>query len=80
LCHWQTCISWFSSPDATLDRKRDLPAQPKKYPNWDRVSCPEGNSYITIGKEYYLVTSDGYLMPTTKGLPPDPKYFPQAHK
>jgi hypothetical protein len=53
----------------------------KQYPNWDRVSCLEGTSYVTIGKEYYMVTTDGYLMPTTKGqLPPDPKYFPPAQK
>jgi hypothetical protein len=53
----------------------------KKYPNWDRVSCLEGTTYVTIGKEYYMVTADGYLMPTTKGQqPPDPKYFPQAKK
>jgi hypothetical protein len=54
---------------------------PEKYPNWDRISCLEGTSYVTIGKEYYMVTQDGYLMPTTKGQqPPDPKYFPQARK
>jgi hypothetical protein len=53
----------------------------KKYPDWDRISCLEGTTYVTIGKEYYMVTSDGYLMPTTKGQqPPDPKYFPQAKK
>ena len=53
----------------------------EKYPNWDRVSCLEGTTYVTIGKEYYMVTADGYLMPTTKGQqPPDPKYFPQAKK
>jgi hypothetical protein len=53
----------------------------KKYPNWDRISCLEGTAYVTIGKEFYMVTSDGYLMPTTKGQrPPDPKYFPQAGK
>jgi len=53
----------------------------KKYPNWDRISCLEGTTYVTIGKEYYMVTADGYLMPTTKGQqPPDPKYFPQAKK
>jgi hypothetical protein len=48
----------------------------KKYPNWSRISCLEGTTYVTIGKEYYMVTSDGYLMPTTKGQqPPDSKYF-----
>jgi hypothetical protein len=53
----------------------------KKYPNWDRTSCLEGTTYVTIGKEFYMVSHDGYLMPTSKGqLPPDPKYFPQAQK
>jgi hypothetical protein len=53
----------------------------KKYPNWSRETCLEGTSYVTIGKEYYLVSGDGYLMPTKKGqLPPSPKYFPQVPK
>jgi hypothetical protein len=53
----------------------------KKYPNWSRLTCLEGTNYVTIGKEYYLVSWDGYLMPTTKGqLPPDTRYFPQAQK
>jgi hypothetical protein len=52
-----------------------------KYPNWSRLTCLEGTAYVTIGKEYYLVSGDGYLMPTKKGqLPPDTKYFPQAKK
>jgi hypothetical protein len=50
-----------------------------KYPNWSRITCLEGTAYVTIGKEYYLVSDDGYLMPTMKGQqPPDPKYFPKA--
>jgi hypothetical protein len=50
----------------------------KKYPNWSRVSCLEGTGYVTIGKEYYLVGSDGSLMPTRKDqAPPDLKYFKQ---
>jgi hypothetical protein len=53
----------------------------KKYPNWSRLTCLEGTAYVTIGKEYYLVSGDGYLMPTMKGqLPPDPKYFPHVQK
>ena len=53
----------------------------KKYPNWSRETCLEGTAYVTIGKEYYLVSGDGYLMPTKKGqLPPDAKYFPQPRK
>ena len=50
----------------------------EKYPTWSRESCIEGNSWVTIGKEYYMLSNDGYLMPTRKGQkPPDPKYFPK---
>jgi hypothetical protein len=53
----------------------------KKYPNWSTISCLEGSTYVTIGKEFYLLSWDGYLMPIKKGqLPPDTRYFPQASK
>jgi hypothetical protein len=53
----------------------------KKYPNWSRISCVEGNSWVTIGKEYYLLSYDGYLMPTRKGQqPPDTRHFPKTEK
>jgi hypothetical protein len=53
----------------------------KKYPNWSRISCLEGTSYVTIGKEFYLRSWDGYLMPTAKGqLPPNTRYFQQGQK
>ena len=53
----------------------------KKYPNWSTISCLEGSTYVTIGKEFYLLSWDGYLMPLKKGqLPPDTRYFPQARK
>jgi hypothetical protein len=53
----------------------------EKYPNLSRVSCIEGNSWVTIGKEYYLLSYDGYLMPTRKGQqPPDARYFPKTQK
>src|SRR5215472_6803907 len=53
----------------------------KQYPNWSRISCLEGTNYVTIGKEFYLLSWDGYLMPLTKGQqPPDTRYFPQAQK
>ena len=52
-----------------------------KYPNWSRFHCLEGTGYVTIGKEFYLLSGDGYLMPLKKGqLPPDTRYFPQAQK
>ena len=53
----------------------------KKYPNWSTTSCLEGSTYVTIGKEFYLLSWDGHLMPLKKGqLPPDTRYFPQAQK
>jgi hypothetical protein len=53
----------------------------KKYPNWSRISCVEGNSWVTIGKEYYMLSYDGYLMPSKKGQqPPDTRYFPKTGK
>jgi hypothetical protein len=53
----------------------------EKYPNWSRFSCLEGTGYVTIGKEFYLMSWDGYLMPLKKGQqPPDTRYFPQAQK
>jgi hypothetical protein len=54
---------------------------PNKYPNWSRISCLEGTSYVTIGKEFYLLSWDGYLMPLTKGQQsPDTRYFPKEGK
>ncbi len=51
----------------------------QEYPNWSRESCVEGNSWVTIGQEYYMLSPDGYLMPTRKGQqPPDARYFPKT--
>jgi hypothetical protein len=53
----------------------------EKYPNWSIVSCIEGNQWVTVGKEYYLLSYDGYLMPSRKGQqPPDARYFPKTAK
>jgi len=53
----------------------------KKYPNWSMISCLEGSTYVTIGREFYLLSWDGYLMPIKKGqLPPDTRYFLEAPK
>jgi hypothetical protein len=49
-----------------------------KYPNWSRFSCVEGTGYVTIGKEFYLISWDGFLMPLKKGQQaPDTRYFPK---
>jgi hypothetical protein len=29
----------------------------KKYPNWSRTSCIEGNAWVTVGNEYYLLSA-----------------------
>jgi len=41
----------------------------------------EGNAYITINKQVYVVSGDGLLMPSKKNQPaPDLRYFKQAGK
>src|SRR6266436_1219905 len=45
---------------------------------WTENNCVEGNDNIAIGKEDYLLSPDGFLMPVKKGQkPPDLKYFNQ---
>ncbi len=39
-------------------------------PTWTEYVCAEDNHNIVIGKEDYLVSQDGYLMPTRKDQPP----------
>jgi hypothetical protein len=50
-------------------------------PVWLENNCFESNQYVFIGGATYLVSVDGYLMPTEKNeAPPDLKYFPQPGK
>jgi hypothetical protein len=43
--------------------------------------CSESNMHVTIGQEGYLLSGDGYLMPTKKNqAPPDLRYFKQTQK
>jgi hypothetical protein len=45
-------------------------------PAWTEYNCSESNEHVFIGNEGYLMSADGYLMPTRKGQrPPDPRYF-----
>jgi hypothetical protein len=45
-------------------------------PTWDFVDCAENNPHVLVGKEYYMISADGFLMPTKKGQPaPDLRYF-----
>ena len=43
--------------------------------------CAEGNQHLRIGKENYMVSADGHLMPAKKNqTPPDLRYFKQPER
>jgi hypothetical protein len=46
---------------------------------WPEEVCAEAQVWISLGKEDYYLSSDGYLMPTKKDQkPPDLRYFKQG--
>lgn len=48
---------------------------------WIEAVCMESNPHVRIGKENYMMSADGYLMPAKKDQPPpDLRYFNQARK
>jgi hypothetical protein len=55
----------------------------KKYlrernPIWHFNHCAENNHHVWIGRDNYMVSGDGYLMPVKKNQPPpDLRYFKQ---
>jgi len=50
-------------------------------PFWSEYVCNEGNQQLLLGKENYMVSADGYLMPVRKDQPPpDLRYFDQSQK
>ena len=52
-----------------------------KNPRWYEYNCTEDNQHVFVGKEAYILSSDGYLMPTRKGQPPpDLRFFDQPQK
>jgi hypothetical protein len=55
---------------------KNLRRNPQPYPTWNEENCPETNPHVTVGKEDYMISGDGYLMPTKKGQQaPDLRYF-----
>jgi hypothetical protein len=45
-------------------------------PKWVEYVCAEDNHHVVVGKEDYLVSEDGFLMPTRKDqAPPDLRRF-----
>jgi hypothetical protein len=50
-------------------------------PVWDFVDCAENNPHVQVGQQYYMISADGYLMPTKRGQqPPDLRYFNREGK
>jgi hypothetical protein len=50
-------------------------------PIWVESDCADGNEHLKIGNESYMISADGYLMPSKKGqAAPDMKYFAPAKK
>jgi hypothetical protein len=48
---------------------------------WPEEVCAEAQVWISLGKEDYFLSSDGYLMPTKKDqAPPDLRYFKPTGK
>jgi len=52
--------------------RRDVSPQPV----WAEEDCAEGNPWVGIGKEVYMLSAEGELMPSKPGQPPpDLRYF-----
>jgi hypothetical protein len=52
---------------------------PSPQPVWEEFVCEENNPHIVIGKDDYMLSADGLLMPSKKGQePPDLRYFRQT--
>ncbi len=53
----------------------------KEQPFWRDNNCSESNNHVKIGSQNYMLSADGYLMPTRKDQsPPDLRYFNQSQK
>ncbi|HEY7300622.1 MAG TPA: hypothetical protein VH684_22215 [Xanthobacteraceae bacterium] len=52
---------------------------PNPYPAWSRIVCTETTQQIVIGKQPYMLSAEGLLMPVKKDqAPPDLRYFKQG--
>jgi hypothetical protein len=55
--------------------------QRQRNPTWGEYDCHENNEHVVVGSETYLLSADGYLMPTRKDqAPPDARYFKKPEK
>jgi hypothetical protein len=61
---------WSTTKRYKLERER---------PVWSENACTESNNHVIVGKESYMISGDGYLMPVRKDQPlPDTRYFRPA--
>jgi hypothetical protein len=50
-------------------------------PLWRETVCAEENDHVEIAKQGYMLSADGFLMPTKKDQPPpDLRYFKRSQK
>jgi hypothetical protein len=48
----------------------------EKEERWIEAACTANNTHVRVGKEDYLISADGFLMPAKKGqATPDLRYF-----
>ncbi|HEY7296486.1 MAG TPA: hypothetical protein VH684_01010 [Xanthobacteraceae bacterium] len=58
----------------STDKKFRRSSNPR--PNWHENFCTENNNHVVIGRDMYMLSADGRLMPARKGQPaPDLGYF-----
>jgi hypothetical protein len=63
----------------TVDKRYIRNADPQ--PVWLEYVCNENNAQISVGKDNYYLSADGFLMPAKKDQPPpDLRYFKQTQK
>ena len=50
-------------------------------PVWRETVCAEQNAHVEIAEQGYMLSAEGYLMPTREDQPPpDPRYFKPTQK
>jgi hypothetical protein len=63
----------------TVDKRYRRNADP--HPAWLEYVCNENNAQISVGKDNYYLSADGFLMPARKDQPPpDLRYFRQPQR
>jgi hypothetical protein len=63
--------------DGALTRPWTVTRTYRRLPEvWGEYVCTAGNEHLAIGRDDYLLSADGALMPVKKGQkPPDLRYF-----